>query len=78
MTDTKDIIKMREAIFNSLAKIPCGVWKKINPQLPSYDLFIELMKGIIDANEDIRQGFSITFNNDYTAFRKDVYTTHPK
>ena len=64
----------REAILGT-SKIFIDVTEvaiSISPSSPNSAKFIEAVKIIIDFGEDVRNGFSLTFNGSYTKLKKSL------
>ena len=56
--------------FDLLKNMKHDEEKALQKEHPSYENFVNIVKFIIDNAEDWNNGFSITFNSDYSKIRK--------
>ena len=63
----------KNEVLATLNSLPIGKENQIKIGDSNYDKFIEAIKIIIHYKQDIKNGYSITFNKDYSKLRKDYF-----
>lgn len=63
--------KIFSSVYVAIMKMEIGEIKELSKTHANYDNFIYCVKHIINNKHDSRNGFSLTFNSEYTKLRKD-------
>ena len=69
LTETQELFYHK--VHDTLLSMKDGEIRKLSPAHANYENFVACCKFFIDNKYDWLNGFSITFNENYTALRKD-------